>query len=158
MPIFYLEMKDPSALRPAAVPALGLQVARMSVKQWEVNRFLYQWVGGAWRWTDRLIWTPEQWQACIGDPGLHTWLATSGGSLAGYYELRQEGGEVEILYFGLCPGFLGQGLGGHLLTHAIRSAWELNPTRVWVHTCDQDHPAALQNYQSRGMTLYRTDP
>jgi hypothetical protein len=31
------------------------------------------------------------------------------------------------------------GLGGFLLSEAIRSAWELDPGRVWVHTCTQDH-------------------
>jgi hypothetical protein len=28
------------------------------------------------------------------------------------------------------------------------------PTRVWVHTCTLDHPAALANYQARGMKIY----
>lgn len=29
--------------------------------------------------------------------------------------------------------------------------------RVWVHTCSLDHAAALKNYQSRGMVLYKTE-
>lgn len=156
MAIYFLEMHSPAALQPASCPARDLQIAMMSVKQWEVNRFLYQFVGGDWSWSDRLVWTPAQWRACVDDPGFQTWLALSDGSLAGYYELRQQGRAVEILYFGLCPGFIGQGLGGHLLTSAIRSAWAWNAERVWVHTCDKDHPAALQNYQRRGMTLYKT--
>jgi hypothetical protein len=28
---------------------------------------------------------------------------------------------------------------------------------VWVHTCSLDGPAALANYQARGLTLYRTE-
>jgi GNAT superfamily N-acetyltransferase len=156
MTIYFLEMKNPAELQPALCPDGDLQITRMAVKQWEVNRFLYQFAGGDWNWTDRLVWTPEQWKNCVNDADFQTWLAIRHGSLAGYYELRKEGRDVEILYFGLCPGFIGQGLGGHLLTSAIRSAWGWDAGRVWVHTCDQDHPAALKNYQRRGMTLYKT--
>jgi hypothetical protein len=28
---------------------------------------------------------------------------------------------------------------------------------VWVHTCTLDHPAALGNYQARGMVVYKTE-
>ena len=27
-------------------------------------------------------------------------------------------------------------------------------TRVWVHTCSLDGPAALNNYRSRGLVVY----
>jgi len=56
--------------------------------------------------------------------------------------------------YGLLPAFLGRGFGGVLLTSAIEEAWQMRPNRVWVHTCSLDHPAALQNYQSRGMKIY----
>jgi GNAT superfamily N-acetyltransferase len=157
MTIYFLEMHSPLELQPAPCPAGDLHIARMTVKQWEVNRFLYQFVGGDWKWTDRLAWTPEEWRASVDRPEVQTWLALWNGSLAGYYELRQEGRDVEILYFGLSPGFIGKGLGGYLLTCAIRSAWAWDAGRVWVHTCDQDHPAALKNYQRRGMSLYKTE-
>lgn len=49
------------------------------------------------------------------------------------------------------------GLVGLLLEHGITAAWSLTHrvdlpqvTRVWVHTCSLDGPAALANYQSRG--------
>ena len=80
--------------------------------------------------------------------------------LAGYYELRwdNEGG-IEIAYFGLLPGWIGRGLGGALLTSAIEEAWRIdtNPSRVWVHTCNRDHPQALANYQARGMIVYKVE-
>ncbi len=76
-----------------------------------------------------------------------------------YVELdaATHGGEVEIAYFGLLPAFVGQGIGGHLLTVGLRRAWELASERVWVHTCSLDGPAALANYQARGLVLYRTE-
>jgi GNAT superfamily N-acetyltransferase len=66
--------------------------------------------------------------------------------------------EVEIAYFGLLLKFIGRGLGGALLTSAIENAWAWSPTpsRVWVHTCNRDHPSALANYQARGFKIYKT--
>jgi len=46
-----------------------------------------------------------------------------------------------------------------LLTSAIEGAWrtEPEPLRVWVHTCNRDHPQALANYQARGMVVYKVE-
>jgi hypothetical protein len=32
-----------------------------------------------------------------------------------------------------------------------------NPSRVWLHTCNRDHPEALANYQARGMIVYSVE-
>ena len=48
------------------------------------------------------------------------------------------------------------GFGGYLLTRAIQSAWQWpGARRVWVHTCNLDHPGALSNYKARGMKVCR---
>ncbi len=79
------------------------------------------------------------------------------GSPAGYFELEdQPNGSVEICYFGLLPAFLGQGMGGALLTDAVRAAWNRGASRVWLHTCSLDHPSALGNYLARGFSLFDT--
>ncbi len=52
---------------------------------------------------------------------------------------------------------LGRGLGKHLLSCAVRDAWALAPSRVWLHTCTLDHPAALPNYEKRGFARYKTE-
>ena len=105
-----------------------------------------------WLWVDRLGWSDEQWQDWVDQPGHELWTLRSRGT-AGYFELVPDGpGDVLLAYFGLVPGFEGRGLGGWLLTAALRRAWELpGTTRVWVHTCDLDGPAALPNYRARGM-------
>ena len=33
----------------------------------------------------------------------------------------------------------------------------MQPRRVWVHTCDLDHPNALVNYQARGFSVYKVE-
>ncbi len=101
-------------------PTVAVAVERAEVVQPELNRFLYTAVGGDWYWTGRLPWTYERWRAWLDRPEVETWVARSGGSPAGYFELeQQDGGDVELAYFGLMPQFIGQGLGGHLLTVAI---------------------------------------
>ena len=156
--IYYLEMKSASLLK-GKKDSKGLQIVECEIKQFQVNRFLYQFVGAHWNWTDKRAWSDEQWKAYAEDDNLRTWIAYYKGSPAGYYELqKQDSEDVEIIYFGLAPGFIGRSFGGYLLTHAIRSAWEWEGTkRVWVHTCSLDHPNALKNYQARGMEIYRIE-
>ncbi len=155
----FLEMTSRDQLRPREASDVRFRVVEASIRQWQFNRFLYSFVGKRWSWTDKELWTDEQWRAYVEDDTLRTFVAYYDGSPVGYFELqRQSGGDVEIVYFGMVPKFIGRGLGGCLLTHAIRSAWDWEGAeRVWVHTCSLDHPAALENYKSRGMTVYRTE-
>ena len=156
---YYLEMHSPEQLREAALDwkMSGLDLCEIARPQFQFNRFLYQLVGEAYQWHDRLAWADAQWKELVASAHLRTWVAYSQGAIAGYFELRQQGSDTEILYFGLAPGFIGRGLGGTLLQAAIEQAWAWQATRrVWVHTCTDDHPAALSNYQARGFKLYDT--
>jgi GNAT superfamily N-acetyltransferase len=144
----WLEIADAAALVPAAAVD-GVAIAPTSDAT--VNRDLYAEVGAPWSWTDRLPWTAEQWSAWA--RRVETWVARVGAEIAGYYELDPTpDGRVEIAIFGLRQGFEGRGLGGWLLTHAIRRAFELG-SPVWVHTCTLDAPGALPNYLARGMRV-----
>ena len=153
----YLEMRSRDQLR-AERADTRFHVREQTQSDWRFNRDLYFRVGEQWEWTDKRAWSDEQWQEYAATPDLRTFAAYYDGVLAGYYELRRdtEGG-VEIAYFGLLPEFIGRGLGGALLTSAIKRAWKMSPHRVWVHTCNRDHPQALTNYQVRGMTVYKVD-
>lgn len=63
-------------------------------------------------------------------------------------------GDVEIAYFGLVPGMTGHGHGGWLMAHAMRLGWRAGIKRMWVHTCDLDHPGALGFYQRQGFVAF----
>ena len=155
--VWYLESRSGADLKPASDPG-GIEIREARVKQYQFNRFLYQLVGAAWEWYDKLDWTDAQWQAYAEADKLRTWVAWSEGSPAGYFELqRQAEDSVEICYFGLAEKFLGRRIGGYLLTEAIRKAWEWGASRVWVNTCTLDHPNALSNYQTRGLSIYKTE-
>ncbi|MCE2571028.1 GNAT family N-acetyltransferase [Motilimonas eburnea] len=156
--IWYLESNSPAQLKPKPAPDnLPLQLLEVEQNEYQYNRFLYQLVGTAWSWTDKSSWSDKQWQDYVNSPQLRTWVLYYAGAPAGYFELHKENEQVEIRYFGLSEQFLGQSLGGYLLTQAIQQAWQWQAKRVWVHTCDTDHPSALANYQGRGLCIYKTE-
>jgi GNAT superfamily N-acetyltransferase len=151
----YLELDDPARLRPAGLPRIdGVRVARVEPPDGAVSRFFYVEVGRDHQWIDHLGRSDADWQAWA--EGVETWVATAAAERAGYYELRVDGDGVEVAYFGLLASFQGRGLGGFLLTHALRRGFEL-ADRVWLHTCTLDGPAALPNYVARGLRPFRTE-
>lgn len=164
----HLEQLDRSDLRPAQEPQRAATLVRVEDVAPEFSRFLYTAVGGDWHWLDRLGWTLDDWTQWLSRPGSETWVSWTNGAPAGYVELAAEptesGTHVEIAYFGLLPRYIGQGLGGQLLTHGVHSAWRLHErhdevrpvTRVWVHTCTLDGPNALANYLARGFRISGT--
>ncbi len=154
----HLEMHSRDELRAKRCNDPRFRIDEATTPQWQFNRFLYCAVGDSWRWLEKRTWSEEQWRSYVETNRLRTFAAYYDGSPAGYYELRldDEGG-VQIEYLGLLPAFVGRGFGGALLTSALEQAWASNPARVWVHTCTLDHPAALSNYQARGMTVYRVE-
>lgn len=157
MPVTYLQMSNPDDLVEADEVDRDLRLEAVDPGDWRFNRGLYREVGSDWRWIDKAEWSPEQWRDHAADPAVHTFAARLRGQLIGYLELLAENEAVQIHYFGLLPEFIGRGYGGQLLTMALRRAWSMQPRRVWLHTCDKDHPAALKNYLARGMEVYKVE-
>jgi GNAT superfamily N-acetyltransferase len=156
--IFHLEMCHQDDFRPSDSRS-GLVLEVVEPADPEFNRRFYRSVGALWNWTDRLSWSLDTWQKYLARDGVLTFVGRLNGEELGFVELEaQAGGSVEIVYFGLLPEFIGQGLGGALLSAAVGRAWEVRDTkRVWVHTCSQDHENALSNYLARGFELFRTE-
>ncbi|NTS76203.1 GNAT family N-acetyltransferase [Catenovulum sp. SM1970] len=156
--IYYLQMHSVNEINAKPQPT-ELSITEAELKNYRLNKFLYQLVGETWQWTDKLSIPNQQWQRYAESDTLRTYVAYVKGSIAGYYELEsQTDGQVQIAYFGLAPDFIGKGYGGYLLTHALQTAWSYpNTKRVWVHTCSLDHPSALANYQARGLNLYHSE-
>src|SRR5215813_4162943 len=155
----YLEMRSEDQLRPKRGDS-QFHVREKTDRDWRFNRDFYLRVGEQWAWIDKRSWSDGQWKEYATAPALRTFAGYYDDACAGYYELRRdrEAG-IEIAYFGLLPEWIGRGLGGALLTSAIETAWRMkpNPIRVWVHTCNCDHPQALANYRARGMVVYKVE-
>jgi GNAT superfamily N-acetyltransferase len=164
----YLELRDRGQVRAAPRSEIAYVLVEVEDPAPEFARFLYATVGADWAWTDRLVWSRDDWQSRLSLPGVETWVMWVAGAPAGYFELDSRlvsdaAAEVELAYFGLLPAYIGKRLGGVLLEAALRRAWAMNdgtghPTsRVWVHTSTLDGPHALANYQSRGLSIYKTE-
>jgi len=154
----YLEMRHPGDLVPARAPEGSPAIVRVGFCPASFFRFLYAEVGRAYRWTDRLAWSDSRIREHLDARGVTLFVMYVEGAPAGYFELRRHSGEgTEIAYFGLMPDYVGRGLGGWLLTQAVRAAWVGEDARVWLHTCTLDHPAALPNYLKRGFRAVRQE-
>jgi GNAT superfamily N-acetyltransferase len=137
------------------IPDPTLRLVRHTGPTPNVSRQFYRLVGERWLWVDRAGWTDEQWLAWVDRPEHHLVTCWQGDDPVGYYELEQQAdGAVELAYFGLVPAHHGRGIGRWLLARAMADAWALpGTTRLWLHTCSLDGPAARANYEARGFRL-----
>ena len=153
----YLEMVSPDRQTGRAPIPPGF-VVRQEACDPDLYRELYEGVGADYHWRDRRSWTDDQLRAHLEKPNIEIWVLRERSSPRGFFELdRRDDGSVELSYFGLMPLGIGQGLGRALLTSAIDAAWRLKPSRVWLHTCTLDHPAALANYLARGFQVTHSE-
>ena len=151
----YLEITSRTQLRPAVKRWDELVITRVARPFPEFNRFLYAAAGFDWLWTDRLQRTREQWLAYLDRPELETWIGYQSGAPAAYFELEaQPGLQQEIRIFGVMPFAVGKGIGGRMLSFAAERGFDRGARRVWLHTCNRDHPHALGNYLARGFRIY----
>jgi GNAT superfamily N-acetyltransferase len=153
--VTYLEMTTPPATPPRPAPRPGLEIRVARRPSVAFYRFLYAAVGEPWTWTVRRCLNDAELAAILADPEVEVNVLWAGGVPAGYAELdRRAPPDVEFAHFGLMPEYIGQGLGGYLLDWAVHHAWRARPRRLWLHTCDLDHPRALDFYQKLGFRIY----
>ncbi|MCX7356267.1 MAG: GNAT family N-acetyltransferase [Alphaproteobacteria bacterium] len=156
MVITSLEMHARPSHGPAHLPA-GTKAALLRADNPTVSfyRYLYNTVGEPWLWYDRRAFDDATLTGIIQDPKVEIYVLYVSGVPAGYGELdRRKDGEIELAYFGLMPEFIGKGLGRYFLTWIVDAAWRYEPKRLWVHSCNFDHPEALRAYQRAGFTPF----
>jgi ribosomal protein S18 acetylase RimI-like enzyme len=153
----YLEMKEQGLFRPSSGYESLLSIKEISNDAY-LNFVLFAAVGLPWRWYSRLSWSIEEWNAYFHQHHIRTFLGFRQSDLVGYFELEfTESKHTELKFFGLMPQYIGRGLGGALLSHAVEEGWKHDTTRLWLHTCDLDSEAALNNYISRGFKVYKEE-
>jgi GNAT superfamily N-acetyltransferase len=150
----YLQMHRPPGER-VPPPTEGIEVARVPRPEIGFYRSLYDAVGRDWNWINRKLMSDDELRAIIHHPRVDFHVLYVRGTPAGFCEMdRRVDGEVEIVYFGLAREFIGKGLGKHFLNRMLHEAWSHAPRRVWLHTCELDHEAALRTYQKAGLAVY----
>jgi GNAT superfamily N-acetyltransferase len=155
-----LEMRDPPSQ--AVPPRSALKLERWSLPV-DLDRYrgLFRSIGQPWLWRGRLVLSDAELAATLGEQTLEIYVATRrDGTPQGLLELDfSTENQCELAYFGLVPEMTGRGHGDWLMAHALKRAWagqtgQPSISRVWVHTCDLDHPAAPNFYQRHGFRPY----
>ncbi len=150
--VTHLEMRERPALDTPS-PRLVLQAVERPGLDW--YRTLYRAIGEDWLWFSRIEMSETALAAVLHRPGNETHVAIVDGQETGIVELdRRDPADVEISFFGLKPAATGKGIGGAMMTEALRLAWRPETRRVWLHTCTLDHPAALTFYRRCGFTPF----
>lgn len=151
--VTFLEMSAPPTVR---VPASDLSLSRMQPPMLDQYRELFRRVGAKWLWFSRLLRDDDSLASIIHDPDVHVFAVEDARDAVGLLELDyREPNACELAFVGLVPELSGQGHGKWLLAEALERAWRPGVTRVHVHTCSLDHPAALSAYQRAGFTAYK---
>ena len=152
--VTYLEMRAPLA---EPVPASPLSLRRIERPDPEQYRALFRLVGAPWLWFSRLVMDDGTLCTIIHDPNVELFaVIDEGGREVGMLELDfREAGQCELAFIGLIPELSGKGHGRWLLAEAIHHAWRDGVSRVHVHTCSLDHPAALAAYRRAGFIPHK---
>lgn len=152
--VTFLEMRERPSVR---IPPSALSLRRIASPKAAAYRELFGKVGSRWLWFSRLIMSDTELSAIIEDPGVELYtVEDSNGTKVGMLELDfREPGACELSFVGLVPELSGQGHGRWLLAEAISRAWREGVSRVHVHTCSLDHPAALSAYRRAGFIPYK---
>ena len=152
--VTYLEMTEPPS---GDVPESSLSLERVEAPEPSDYRALFRLVGARWLWFSRLLMDDTALSAEMRQPGVEIFKVVDADRRdAGMLELDfRKAGECELAFVGLVPELSGKGHGRWLLAEALRRAWREDVSRVHVHTCSLDHPAALSAYRRAGFTAYR---
>jgi ribosomal protein S18 acetylase RimI-like enzyme len=117
---------------------------------------LYGRIGESVRWDQRLRMSAPDLDALLAGEGLGLYVLRSAqGEALGLCEFdRRDFPEIELKNFGVIPEAQGRGLGRWLLSVALRDEWQSAPSRIWLHTDNWDHPAAVRLYEEAGFRIH----
>jgi GNAT superfamily N-acetyltransferase len=152
--VTFLEMRESPKLD---VPSSPLSLHRLECPRPAVYREQFRAVGSRWLWFSRLVIPDSELAAIIQHPLVELFnIEDRAGQSVGMLELDfREPAECELSFVGLIPELSGQGHGRWLLSEAVKRSWREGISRVHVHTCTLDHPAALSAYRRAGFIPYK---
>jgi len=80
-------------------------------------------------------------------------------NLVGFYEQEFHvlKNEIELIQMGILKEYQEKKFGSFLLKYIINKAFARKVNRVWVHTCTLDHKHALNNYLSKGFSVFKEE-
>lgn len=151
--VVYLEMRKPS-IGPT-LTGTGFSVEQLPHDAGSY-RTLFRRVGEDWLWSGRLHLSDEQLEAMFADSDIEILALVENGERIGLMELDfRSPGDCELAYFGVVPGAIGKGAGRFLMNEAVSRAFARPIERLFVHTCNFDHPGAVAFYKRSGFRPYK---
>lgn len=106
-------------------------------------------------WYERNLLSDDELEQIVSHSAIKIYVLYVDGVPAGFAELDcHDKTNIELAYFGLIPEFIGRGLGQFFLDWAVDKAWSYEPKRLFVHSCNFDHPKAIATYQKAGFKPY----
>jgi len=152
--VTHLEMLERPALLPDPKGAWTLRRVEAPALDW--FRDLYLRIGEQWLWFSRVRMSDAELAGIIRSPLVDVYALVQDGCDEGLLELDfRTAGQCELAFFGVTAKLIGSGAGRWLMNRALELAWSRPISRVWVHTCTFDHPAAVAFYRRTGFRAFR---
>ena len=156
--ITHLAMESPPAIEAPPPPAPGITLERRQAIPVADYLRLYHAIGDDWLWWSRLTWDEAALAAHLAEQETEVYVAEAEGEEIGLIELNlRPRPDIELRYFGVIPPWIGKGLGGWLLDHALAAAGRHRPRRMILNTCTLDHPGALAFYRRHGFAVTHSE-
>ncbi len=153
--VTYLEMTAPPGER-TLPDRCDLSLEKVNLPDLDWYRGIYRAIGEQWLWFSRLRITDNALRDILESQLTEVYVLRSKGKDIGLFELDLTNfPDIEVAFFGTVPDQYGAGAGRWMMTHGLRLAWAKSPKRVWLHTCNLDHPAALPFYVRTGFEPYK---
>lgn len=152
--VTFLERTAPPSAAPAVHPSLTVRAVERPTVAW--FRGLYRRIGERWLWFSAAVMPDRDLAAFIGAPTVEILALVRDGEDIGMAEIDfGKPGGAEIVTFGVIGEAIGTGAARHLMDHALQHAFRPGVSRVWLHTCTFDHPAAIPFYQRSGFRAWK---
>jgi GNAT superfamily N-acetyltransferase len=143
-----------AAPRPAGLPPpQGAALRRLGPGDAALFHALYREVGRDWLWSGLIDRTEAGIADRLARPDVLSFAAEADGRPFGVLDLETGAEGAEIVYLGLTPDWTGRGAGAWLIDAAKAAAAGAGAGRLWLHTCNFDHPKALAFYRAQGFRV-----
>ncbi len=155
--VTHLEMMRPSFLPPVSLLPTARLLRSHNIDP-EFYCYLQKVVGEPWLWWSRRAMPREDLISLIHDSRVDIRILYVDGQPIGFFELdRRQERVCEVVFFGLTLAFLGKKMGEGLMSALLNIAWSYPIDRLWLHSCDLDHPKALQFYCNQGFVPFEEE-
>lgn len=134
-----------------------LKIARWERPPLDEYRALFRRVGAPYLWFSRLELDDDALAQIIYDSDCEIYVARAGADVVGWFELDFQPDECELRFFGLVAEAIGTGAGRWLMNRVLERAWARPIRRFWLHTCNLDHPGAMNFYRRSGFAPFKRE-